>query len=146
MSYKKEYKPEIIKVRLSTPILARTRCVYCGGLPEYFYYIWNGGLYYSPSKPKTRMARHSYRMSTDDSDLSSPKYFNVSKASQYTKFKSYRPKLHRTYGSSSSLEYIEYLTCYCFRTKWAFAEKSVANRPEIAMRKARNFFPHKFEY
>lgn len=145
MSYRKEYKPEIIRVRLSMPVLVRARCIHCGGFPTQLYYMRNNSLYVTPPRRGTRMGKRRYRMSTGHPS-DSPKYFTMNQSSHSTMYKSYRPKLHRTRGSSSSSEFIEYLTCDCFATKWAFAEKSVVNRPEIMNRKARNFFPHKFEY
>ncbi len=58
----------------------------------------------------------------------------------------YRPRLHRTRGSSAIFDVVDIITCDCMKTTWAFSDKAITNRPEIYCRKARHRFPTKFEF
>lgn len=144
------YKPDIIRVRLSTPFLVRTKCKFCNGLPTIYYYVQNPSLWFDPRRVTDQLEfvkKYVKRMGSSHYLYDDPKYFTgeATFGHQVT-YKGYRPKLHRTRGVSPHLDIIEHLTCECGRANWAFTEKSVQNRPEIMARKARHRFPQKFEF
>jgi hypothetical protein len=87
------------------------------------------------------------RLSSDHYLWDDPKFFASTTTFEFpATYNKYRPKLHRTRGAKPTFDVVEFLTCDCARTNWAFSEKAVENRREINQRKARYRFPHKFEY
>jgi len=79
--------------------------------------------------------------------MDEPKQFtSVSFLSHDVIYAKYRPRMHRTLGSNAAFDIVEFLTCACMRSSWAFSDKSVSNRPEITCRKAKGRFPTKFEF
>lgn len=144
------YKPEIVRVNLSTPFLVRSRCKFCAGLPTHYYYIRNATMWYNPRKPIDhfkQMTKYVKRMCSDHYLMEEPKYFvEMASFSHPVSYKGYRPRLHRTRGSSATQDVVEFLMCDCGRSSWAFSDKAVKYRPEIVARKARYRFPQKFEF
>lgn len=145
----RHFKPEIIKVRLSTPFLARTKCKFCNGSPSVYYYTYNPKLHNGPDWLQKFFAittGHIKRLTTDWYLDTDPKYYSsVNVFFQGTAFKKYNSKIHHTRGIDVDNYIAEYLTCDCGKATWAFAEKAILKRPEIAQRKSRYKFPHKFE-
>lgn len=145
----KEYKPEIIRVRLSTPIMVRTRCKHCMGLPSIYYYLRNPTMWFSPRKALDASShiKKLIGLIQQRSPILPPKYYtSASLLAHNIMYAKYRPKLHRTRGCSAVFDVVEILTCDCMQTTWAFTDKAVSNRPEIACRKARYRFPNKFSF
>jgi hypothetical protein len=145
----RNYKPRWVRVKLSTPFLVRTKCKACGGSPKIYYYTRNATLWYDARRVVTRFdsLKHLIKRAVGDHYYwDDPKYFT--KLSTFThgiSYTSYRPRLHRTRGSNPIFDTVEYLSCECGATRWAFSERASAHRPEITNRKARGRFPHKFE-
>lgn len=144
------YKPEVIRVRLSSPFLARTKCKYCGGAPSIYFYVKNATLWVNPRKMVELfdvIRPYIRRMGADHYLWDDPKYFTSISTFEFPlTLNKYRPRIHRTRGAKSTADVVEFLTCDCARSNWAFSDKAVENRREINQRKARYRFPHKFEY
>lgn len=141
----------IVKVALSTPILARTRCPFCNSLPNAYYVLSNGPLEISPRKIINIFARYKNDILTSFNSYNfvryEPKYFvKMSDFSHKTFYKKFRPQLHSMlkfkYHQFSNVN--EYLSCDCGRSHWAFTFKSIVGRPDLAMRKSSKFFSQKF--
>lgn len=146
----KTYKPEIIRIRLSTPFITRTRCKFCQGPPTIYYYVRNATLWFNPRKITEEfewVKKHFQRLGLDYFMSADPKdYHGTSPYRHSPIYKGYRPKLHRTRGALPTFDIVEFVTCDCQQSTWAYSEKAVEKRPEIMQRKARFRFPNKFEY
>lgn len=57
----------------------------------------------------------------------------------------YKSALHQHIGVEEGMHVIEFVTCTCGRTIWAFNEEDGMLRPEIKHRKGRYKYPQKFE-
>lgn len=142
-------KPEIIKVRLSTSFMVRARCKHCKGAPEIYYFLRNPTMWFNPRKALDQanyikqlleiLQKHGFK---DD-----PKHYtSASYLSHDVIYAKYRPRMHRTRGSNPVFDIVEFLTCDCMKTTWAYSDKAISNRPEITCRKARARYPLKFEF
>lgn len=145
-SKSEEFPVEIIKIRLSTPVLARARCKKCGSFPTIYYVMYNGMTGWEPSRTQRMMYRRMKLRGIDKTRSIT----QISDFGQILKFKSYAPTYHKIRGDEFGAEYdfdiVEYLTCKCGQSRWAFSEKAAQHRPEIINRKARSFFPLEIEY
>ena len=142
-------KPEIIRVKLSSTFMVRTKCTHCMGGPTYYYYLRNPTMWMNPRKSmdqrgfltallKSLGAHHMY---------DEPRFYtSASMLAHDVMYAKYRPRLHRTRGSSAGQDLVECLTCDCMKTCWYFANKAVAKRPEIVNRKSDRYYPNKFEF
>jgi hypothetical protein len=150
-----KHKPEIIRVSLSTPFLVRSRCKGCGGHPNIYYWIRNPSISLDPRKGISEhleaviryMSRYSTRVISD--------FYLEEKPSSFTKInlfnynfgpKSFNPRAHKNRGTNMTFEVVEYLTCECGKSAWAFTDKIIKNKPEIFNRKSRFTFPNKFDF
>jgi hypothetical protein len=147
------YKPEIVKVNLSETFMVRSRCKECGKFPSIYYYVKNPPLSIGPTKMKETFSfikKYVSRMCSDFYLMDSPKSFHtINYFGFQTHFKSYRPKLMKTrspWNYQPNPEMVEFLTCECGGTTWAFAAKTNRFRAEIIFRKARYKYPQKFEF
>jgi hypothetical protein len=140
---------EVIKVRLSTSFLIRSKCIYCKSGPSVYFYIQNPILWFNHRKVLERiefLKRNVKRFGGSHFLKFDPKYFIYnSHFNQSINFKGYNPKLHRTRGNYA-ISITEYLQCNCGRMSWAFSEKSIQNRDDILSRKSRFKFPNKFDF
>lgn len=136
-------KMEVIKVNYSSPFLIKSRCKKCHSLPSIYYYIHNRYLALncrrSPRKVK-RMCANYYLLvaPANISDIGDLVFTPL--------FKGCYPTLQRTRGHKNNTNMTEYLMCDCGETSWAFSDKAIRNRPEIANRKGRHLYPQKFEF
>lgn len=147
-----KYKPEIIRINISTTFLVRARCSKCGGYPYYYYWVANPILlkdirnYLVISK----WFRSLFKRMTYDWYLSfAPKYFHdIKDFSIILEDKKYNPALHkiRNITTKDNENILEFIGCHCGDTVWAFNDKSNKNRPEIINRKGRYKYPHGFEH
>lgn len=146
---KKQAKNEIVRVRLSSPFMVRATCKYCGGSPFIYYYIRNPSTWLSARKNVNQMdflKNLIYHLMVIHK-FAEPKDYNcISHLSFGVGYTQYRPRLHRTKGSSGTFDIVEFLTCNCMKTTWAFNQKSTKNRPEITNRKARFTYPRRFDF
>lgn len=149
--YDPMYKIEIIKINISSPFMVRTRCVECGGAPNYYFYARKPYLYKEANQQVigSKWMRGFVKRLTSDWYLDSePRYFHDIEEFSFTlDDKGYLPNLHRSRGGSKYKEdVIEFVGCDCGQTVWAFNQKSTKNRPEIVNRKGRYTYPNRFEY
>jgi hypothetical protein len=146
----RSFKPELIRVSLSTPFVTKARCRYCKGFPSYYYYARNPTLWYNPrriTESFKMMSKYIKRLSNDFHSAKNPRFCTkVSEIFHQVSYKGYRPRLHRTRGSNPTQDIVEYLMCECGRTSWGFTDKSIKGRPEILNKKAYQRFPQKFEF
>lgn len=147
------YRPETIRINISSSFMARARCVKCGKSPSYYYSIRNPFLYedvgYVISNSKWRRSWIKSMKGNWYLD-SEPKYFHdIQEFSFILDDKQYRPTLFRIMKGGAVKDrdnVVEMLGCDCGATIWAFNQKSVKNRPEITNRKGRYKYPGKFDY
>lgn len=143
------FKPEIVRVRLSFPMMTRARCKFCKGLPSIYYFIRNPIMYTNPKDALNRIEKYRGVLTLigRQPPLYAPKYMQTaSPMSHPIVWSKYRPRVHRTRGSNAGMDLVEYVTCECMRSRWAFADQATENRPEIERRKAHHRFPTKFEF
>ena len=144
-----DFKVEVVKINLSTPILMKSRCRSCGKHPDVYYYIQQALLNSTPRaeiKQFDWVKRRLRRMSADWYLTSSPKsYSGVSSFSHPVTYKGFNPRLLRS-GSAQSGNYIEYLTCECIGApNWTWMDKG-NQTPEHRHRRARITYPKSFLY
>lgn len=144
------YKPEIIRINISMSFMARTRCKFCGGMPDYYYarvkpYNFETVQFYK--RYTLRNKRWIRRMCNSWYKDYQPRMFDDTYEFSFRlDCLQFRPAINRTRGSEM-LERdnaIECLGCECGRSIWAFNQKSVKKRPEITNRKGRYSYPQKF--
>jgi hypothetical protein len=144
------YKPEIVRVRLSSPFIARAKCKFCEGSPVLYYYVRNPTLWFNPRKVISEfewVRKRVKKICWDNFNLRSPKdYRSITPFNHSPFYKGYRPRLHRTKGANPIADLVEFVTCECMQTSWAFSAKAIENRPEITNRKSRHVFPNRFEF
>jgi hypothetical protein len=58
--------------------------------------------------------------------------------------KSYKPNMH-LHRKIKAENVLEFLSCPCGESVWAFSQEYINDRPEIKHRKARYKYPRKFE-
>ena len=146
------YKPEVIRINISSSFMTRARCKNCGKGPDY---------YYAVGQPIKWVDAHDFVMfsRTLKSWITkiisswylafSPRYFQkLGDFSIEIDDKSYSPLFHRTRGANVGRHkrMVEFIGCPCGATVWAFNEKSVVKRPEITNRKGRYKYPQRFVY
>lgn len=146
----KSNSTDIVRINLSTPFVVRSRCKKCAKYPSVYYYTRNPVMWFNPNRIRAQFVfirKFVSRMCNDLYLLEDPKNFhNANYFSFPSSFKGYRPRLHRTKGSSAIFDIVEYLTCECGGSVWAFSDKSIRSRPEIVFRKGRYKYPQKFEF
>lgn len=142
------HKPEITKINLSTTFPARARCKYCTEVPTLHYSIREPFLWFDPNRV-IRSAWIEYirkylsKFVNDFYIIEEPKNIKTSTIFSYKPDNKYDPKIHKNKGVMSVDNRVEFLTCECGKSVWAFTDKSVVNRPEIVNRKARSTFTKK---
>ena len=145
---KRNYKREVVKIKLSTPFVTRTRCKHCGETPSIYYYVYNSTLWATPDSIRRMFAilsKHVNRMGTSFYQQDDPKdYRGLSTFSQGTGFRKFSPRLRQTRGINTDFDVTEYLMCPCGASMYAFNQKSIKRRPEIVNRKARKTYPNRF--
>jgi hypothetical protein len=143
------FKSEIVKIRLSESFMARARCKFCKGPPEFYYYLRNASMYIdvrSSNNVFQRWKKAISRFNRTNFNFD-PKYMNgASFMSHPTSWTKYRPRLHRTRGTDPTFDIVEVVCCDCMRTQWCFSDKAIQDRPEINQRKSNKRFPVKFEF
>ncbi len=142
-------KEDIVKIKLSSSFMARTRCKYCGSYPSYYYRFGTDKLY---KNPRTYInwffwyTKHQDRLCDDFYLIDDPKEYTITSYFDYpVKIKSYNPSIHHKSGLQKRI-ISECLTCDCGKSYWVFNQKSVANREEIYNRKSDRKFPQIFKY
>lgn len=148
------YKPEIIRINISLTFMAKTRCKFCMGPPDY---------YYARVKPYHFESVHQYKRYT----MRNKRWIKRMCSSWYKEYQprgfddtyefsfrldclQFRPAKNRVRGAdladwaSERDNVVECLGCECGRSIWAFNQKSTKNRPEITNRKGRYTYPQNF--
>lgn|SRR5574337_124572 len=146
------YKPESIRLNMSSSFMVRTLCKNCRKGPDYYYralkpFTWpnvRGFLIFS------QITRGWIQKLVSNWYLKyKPRYFwKLDDFSFKLEDKAYLALYHRARGISGSDKnnVIEFLGCQCGATVWAFNEKSTKDRPEITNRKSRYKYPQSFSY
>lgn len=144
----KDYKPEVIRINLSEPFIMRAKCKHCGGSPIIYYYLRNPTMWFDPRKAMDRAnyIRLLIKQLQAKGLFEQPKNYTSVSALSYDTENRYRPRMHRTRGSNPVFDVVEFVTCDCMKTTWAYSDKAVAGRPEITNRKSRYKYPLKFEF
>ena len=141
-------KAEVIRISLSIPFLVKNRCKGCGEHPSIYYFIRNPSLWNDPREGFNKIDKFKMflkRMCMDFYLMDDPSSFDsISLFNHKISYNSYNPKLHKSIGINRSFDMIEYLTCECGQSVWAFYDKSSQNRIEIKNRKSNIRFPNKF--
>ncbi len=145
---KDPFKIETIRVRLSSSFMVRGRCKYCKGGPSIYFYTRNPTMWYNVRRVLNDFSwvrEHVKQFTWIPRYSTSPINFDsITSFNHQPFYKGYRPRLHRIKGSNPVFDLVEFLSCDCMRTEWAYAEKAVENRPEIMARKSRKKYPKKF--
>lgn len=122
------------KVNVSFTFIKRARCKKCAGEPEHYLYAKNKFCWESPRKQLSvfKWAQKSYKRFCNDYYLSNKPsdYKSTHYMSHSAEYKSYSPRLYKN-TINSGFEFIDFLTCGCGYSVWAFFQKSSSERPEI---------------
>jgi len=146
-------KPEKFKVNLSSTFPLKNRCKYCATTPKYYYLTRTSSTWQDYEVVlfiNMWIANNHKRMCQNYYLIEMPKdYTTISSFDHSIDYKGYNPRFHKNhknhnlYANSNT---IDYLSCQCGRTRWAFNETMSKNRPEISQRKARFTFKAKFSF
>jgi hypothetical protein len=138
-------KQEPVRIRLSTPFVGR-KCKHCGEGPTWYWYTRNPTMWVNPRKEMDQfdVYKRFAKFNLDFYLEEEPKYFTRTSAFTYDHHHSYRPRLHRTRGTNPVFDRVEYLSCNCGKTSWAFNQRSGNMKPERKHRRARHNFPNEF--
>ena len=144
------YKPEIVRINISSTFMVKSRCKECGKGPDFYYtvlkpYKWQDTKYYKMFSLVTR--RWIRRMLSSWYLDFQPRYFRTLEDFSFkVEDKSYLPATHRTRGANikDRDNVVEFVGCTCGSTVWAFNDKSIKKRPEITNRKGRYKYPQRF--
>lgn len=141
----KKFRQEQVKINVSSSFIARCKCVECASQPVYYYKSYMSAYFkdFGDSKKLFFLfKKHITRLTSDWYLEFQPRYFySMADFSSGWMDRGFKPKLHHTRGVPAFNTVIEFLTCSCGKTTWAFAQASVQNRPEITNRKARYKYP-----
>lgn len=142
-------KPGLMRVRLSSPFVVKSRCKECMGHPV-FYYSTKVNVYTKDPRVTVKVSK-SQQFSWTDINKGIEWLFpdpqdlpGVSMLSYPAFFAKYNAKLHLR-KSAFPLNVVEFVTCDCMATQWAFTDKMTTFRPEIENRKARYTYPADIE-
>ena len=143
-----EWEIQVRKINFSSPTLMKSRCKKCGKHPNLYYCIRQSDNIFNP-RDKIKQSEWLFsffkRMSSNWHLSSSPKWFTkLDTFSHIPSYKSFTPRLHKT-KSSVNANYIEYLSCGCYGSIWAFSD--MGNQlPEHRNRRSRRQYPNTFIY
>lgn len=131
-------KTEIYKIGLSKTFPMRARCRKCGSLPVFYYNTCGRMLLKQPLVARSISAP--YRGNIDiypqDTRLSDFSYhFAISKFST---------RYHKNTKKRKRYNMVEYVTCQCCLTKWAFNDLEFIGKPESYNRKSDRTYPMEF--
>jgi hypothetical protein len=144
------YKPEVIKIGISSTFMPRVRCKECNTGPDYYYGVMKPYMFKNVQQYKryTELSRFWISRMCSDwyKDFDPRSFHKMGDFSYIFENKSIRPTLSRARGAdvSDRDNVVEYVSCECGSTVWAFNQKSVAKRPEITNRKGKHKYPQKF--
>lgn len=147
----KKYREQTVTIKLSTTVLQRTVCKYCGSPPTEYYYVGTPVLYKEARNFVELFAwvqkRHKKRFCSSYYLMCEPiEFSNINQFSFCPDFNSYNPRLHNKVGVKATRNIKDCLVCECGKTSWVIANKSMLNRPEICNRKSDREYPKKFKY
>lgn len=149
MANKVAWKKHTVNINLSSAFIQRTRCPHCLQYPIEYYWYNNGNLYKDVRMSQSMfmwIKKLTKRFNSSWYKKYQPRNFNnIENFSFYWMDMSYRPILHHKIGVYSVENLIEFLTCPCGKSIWAFNQKSTQSRMEIKNRKGRYNYPKKFE-
>lgn len=141
--------PKNINVNTSSSFMVRARCKKCGKPPSIYYYSRVPTKYHDVDG--YRIYTKTYQEYTKAINLN---WFLSFAPKQLTKIGDFGADLHRGHITISAVaktkqgrdsKIVEYLTCECGETIWAFNRRSVKTRPDIINRKGKYNYPKKFE-
>ncbi len=146
----KKWKPYVVRVNLSSTFVVKNKCPYCNKSANEYFWVNLPPYYYDPKSSqelfnwiknyiKRIIPSVSWYAKAQPRHFKSLKDFSV-----YWSEKSYKAALHRNLNIELTDHVIEFLSCPCGRTLWAFNQKDAEERPEINNRKARYKYPQKF--
>lgn len=144
----KKWKSQFVRVNLSSTFVTKSRCKECGGCPHEYYRIPQSP-YYLDARGEQAIfdwiKTYIKRMSSDWYLLEQPRHFHsIRDFNFYYEEKAFKPALHQCFIDEAHT--IEYLTCSCGRTVWAFNQKIGDDHPDIKHRKSRYQYPQKFAW
>lgn len=146
----KRAKQKYFQISASESFLVRTVCKKCKGHPLYYFYSRNPILWYDPRRVIAAfeyVKKYNKRLALDDFSFGLDDFRYASKMNLFNhqvNYKGYRPKLHRTRGQNPILDVVEYLTCECGQTAWAYSGMGIMQRHDINHKKAPMFVKKKF--
>ena len=149
LKYDSFMKPNVIGINMSSTFLVRTKCSVCHKSPDMYYWVNQPALYYDARSAHAVFdwfKKYIKRINISYYKKYQPKHFTLLRTfNVYWTEKSYKPGLHQHVGIGVEENIVEYLSCPCGTSVWAFAQESSKNRIEIRNRKARYSYPQKFD-
>lgn len=141
-------KKVVIQLGLSCHLVFG-KCRHCGGGPDFYYDVRAPIRWYDPRRIHGEYAKYFKRLKRFCYDYylrnNPSEYFGIAAFTHTPRGTKYNPRIHKNRGVDPVNGSLEFLTCECGRSEWAFNEKAAKTRPEIRERKARYKYPHKFE-
>lgn len=143
------YKKNYVKINMSSTFLAKSICKECGEAPDTYYWINQPSLWINPRSSHAVFAWYKKFFKQINGSWykkHEPRFFHsIKDFSFHWLEKGYKPSLHQHISINQVNNIVEYLSCPCGETVWAFSQKSAETRMEIKNRKARYKYPKRFE-
>jgi hypothetical protein len=128
---------KIIKIKLSSTFLARTKCVQCK----------NNGIYLCIKLPQAfKDNRNDYyfnlvkKHTKDLSSIVDELFSGISDLSHRTDYKNFNPRIHKSYKYDNDT-YVEMICCACGKLVWAFSQKMFEKKNDVILRKYNDTYP-----
>ena len=141
-------KPQSVKINAANTFPVRAKCRFCMKGPTHYFMQKLPIKWYNVKVIKELFdasSKYFKRMNQDFYLIEKPISFTgLAAFNCYPVYKSYNPALHIKRGIVAFGDVTECLACYCGRTTWGFAQKSIIRRPDVIQRKARYNYPRKF--
>lgn len=144
-----KFTPPQIGVNLSSTFAIKNVCTECGKSPSHHYTAYLPNYWLDPRSSQAIFdwyKKFIKRMNSSWYRNHQPRHFFSMKSFNFSWMeKSYTPALHQHAIGDEEVNVVDYLTCPCGKSVWAFAQKSAQNRIEIRNRKAKYNYPRKFQ-
>lgn len=146
-------KKDFIKVNLSSTFPLKSRCKYCSSDPKHYYLARTISAFQDHEVIiyiNMWIASNHKRMCKDYYLAEMPRNYNViSNFGHSVDYKGYSPRYHRNskyHNLHANLNMIDYVTCRCGKTRWAFNDTVARYKRETIQRKSRVLFKTKYLY
>jgi len=116
------------------------------GHPCFYYFVRSKGSHASAAEFRATFSMD-YDNICDDFYINlEPRLCHNNSFFKFSVCEGYSVRTHKNLGANKYGNFIDYATCKCGKTHWAFPQALALKRPDIAHRNARSFYPFKLNW